>query len=101
MSSMSAFSLVSLQVLQNIGRALPQLLCTTSVSCKEHPTNMHGTPSELIFESRCYPRAYMAFSQWVTRLCFASSSLFRQIFGALLSNWGVSILSDEVSDEHL
>lgn len=101
MLTISAFSLVSLQVLQNTGAGLPQLLCATIVSCKKHPTKKHGTLQGSFLNLDAALVACMASSQWVTKLCFASSLLFRKTFGVLLSICGVSILPSEVFEEHL
>lgn len=80
---------------------MPLLLCATSVSCKKHPTNKHGTLKSSFLNLGAVLVAYMASSQWVTKLCFASSSLFKQTFGVLLSDCGVSILPGDVSEGHL
>lgn len=101
MLTVSAFSPVSLQVLQNVGAALLQLLCATSVLCKKHPANKHVTLQSSFLNLGAVLVACVASSQWVTKFCFASSSLFRQTFGVLLSNYGVSVLPGEVSEEHL
>lgn len=80
---------------------MPQLLCATSVLCKKHPANKHVTLQSSFLNLGAVLVACMASSQWVTKFCFASSSLFRQTFGVLLSNYGVSVLPGEVSEEHL
>lgn len=80
---------------------MPQPLCVTSVSCKKHPTKKHGTLQSSFLNLGAVLVDCMASSQLGTKLCFASSSLFRRSFGVLLSGCDVSILPGEVSEEHL